>query len=363
MTADRKTIMLKAPLFGLIMMLGTMILSGCGKNPYADPDQSKQGALPLIETESFQNIDLALLLDPKVESCDNENCTKDPERLQKAFNKFYMNACGSLREGLQDAYARFCNKETNTDNKACTEDERERLRNAFDGFYEEKCATGRKELQDSFSTFCEQESNDNKELCTALSVEPYVASDVLKVRRNRVQDRIIAASNQRCAEHKRFLRRFDTTTNWLLGSLTTLTAGAGGIVTNVDTARTLSGIAGVASGIQSQTNEVYFHQRTVHILTKGLETRREKILDSIKKEQAKPIGEYNVERAVGDVIKYHDACSVIAGLEQVAEDQQRAKNPGIEEFEQTIKRVKSLSEDLSAAISNRSNDNQGESSP
>ena len=54
--------------------------------------------------------------------------------------------------------------------------------------------------------------------------------------RNRLQERIIAASNQRCGRYKQFLNQLDTEANLVFGGLTTLLAGTGAIFTTEDAA-------------------------------------------------------------------------------------------------------------------------------
>ena len=212
--------------------------------PYFQLEQSKQGAAPLINPDTLEKIDLALLLHPKPSASTNGDSR---ERLQKAFNEFYKSGDPSLH-------------------------------------------------------------------------------------RDRVQERIIAASNQRCANYKQFVRRFDTTTNLLLGGLTTLTAGLGAIFTHMDTVRALSGAASITSGFRAEVNEAYFHQQTVQLITDGLEARRKELYSEMVKQRSKDIRAYTVENAVADAILYHDACSLLAGLEQVALNQRRAEDPGVNQL-------------------------------
>jgi len=60
-----------------------------------------------------------------------------------------------------------------------------------------------------------------------------------RAHRSQIQDRLIAASNQRCNLYKVYLKRVSTEQNSIFGTLTTVLAGAGSIVTNTTTARTL----------------------------------------------------------------------------------------------------------------------------
>lgn len=174
--------------------------------------------------------------------------------------------------------------------------------------------------------------------------------DVLKLKRNRVQDRLVAASNQRCARYKRHVRRFDSTNNLLFGALTTSSAGLGAILTNVDAVRALSGAAAIASGVRAEINETYFGQSAIQAVSRGFEQRRKDLRKKMENEQTKLIEEYTVERAVADALVYHDACSLIAGLEEIARDQGRAANPGLAQIEDTLEWVGNIVEEMGDVV-------------
>lgn len=237
--------------------------TGCGPSPYFQMGKSKQGAAALIDAKVFEEIDLALLLNPTGENCHAE-----------------------------------------LEGRACC-DERRRLECAFASFYEE---------QDE---------------------------ERLELRRNRVQDRLIAASNQRCADYKQHVRRFDSTNNIALGGLTTLSAGLGAILTHVGTVRALSGAAAITSGFRAEMNQTYFQEHTIQVLSSGFERRRAELreeMETKRKGDRTAIEHYTVESAVADALEYHDACSLIAGLEEVAHSQKRAADPGLEQIEAALER-------------------------
>jgi hypothetical protein len=76
--------------------------------------------------------------------------------------------------------------------------------------------------------------------------------------RSQVQDRLIAASNQRCNLYTTYLKRVSTFTNGIFGTLTTVLGGAGAIVTGENAARALSGLAGISSGTRAELNQAIF---------------------------------------------------------------------------------------------------------
>ncbi len=161
------------------------------------------------------------------------------------------------------------------------------------------------------------------------------------LRRNRVQNRIIAASNQRCSEFKKFIKQFDSSSNLFLGGLTTLTAGLGAILTAASTVRALAGSAAIASGFRAEVNEAYFQQQTVQLLTNGFEATRKVTLESIRLKSPLTIDEYTVEQAIGEAVIYHDQCSLLAGLERVALDRKRADNPGLAQIGKVLDQLQS----------------------
>lgn len=235
---------------GLASGMLVLAVGACAPSAYFT-GQSKQGAVPLLVSDTFEVIDLELLLNPSITACtDPPQVDAEPRaRLATAFNSFYE-SCGVLTK----------------------------------------------------------DTDRNSEL---------------RLRRNRVQDRLIAASNQRCAVYKQHVRRFDSTSNVLLGALTTLSAGAGALVTHVDSARVLSGLAAAASGVRAELNETYFQQNTIQVLSSAFEERRTKIRAEMLERSRDSIYDYTVERAVADALRYHDACSLVAGLEAVALQQGR----------------------------------------
>jgi hypothetical protein len=253
--------------------------------PFWSPTQTVEGPDPLIE-EYFEEIDLALLLDP---SLSENTCNQsDPSRPSTFFGPYI----------------------------SC---EQERLQKALEKFYER----------------------------VQVSAEPQML-------RNRVQDQILAASNQRCGQYKQFLKRFDAGTNLTLGWLTTGAAGAGAIFTAADTVRALSGVASILSGFRAETNETLFHRRTVQLLTDGFEAKRRAIYQQIVTNRtAKELTDYTVEHAIQDAVLYHDHCSLVAGLEYAALAVDRVDDPGLSHLQTALKTFGEAQKEA-IRISNRS---------
>ena len=160
----------------------------------------------------------------------------------------------------------------------------------------------------------------------------------LQLRRNRVQERILAASVQRCGNYVRFLKQFDTEIGFSLGSLATALAGVGAIVTPANAARALSGTAGITTGINAEFQQQFFSKLAMQVITKGIEARRAALYKAIEGRQAKEISEYTVEAAVKDALMYHNACTLLTGLEEAGASIERASNPGVAQLNELFQK-------------------------
>lgn len=204
----------------------------------------------------------------------------------------------------RELYAASAGLEDKEEDKAVEKSNREILRMAFEAFYK----------------------------------EPFEQTQ----RRNRVQERLLAASNERCGEYKTFLKQIDSETNLILGSITTAVAGAGAIVTGAGAARALSGIAAILTGVRAEFNEDYFHNKTIQVITDGLEAKRKETYDKILDSRKLDLTGYPVEAAVKDALTYHAECSLITGLEHAALSIERARNPGLEGAEKALLQARRL---------------------
>ena len=172
-----------------------------------------------------------------------------------------------------------------------------------DGIKRNKKQRRQKRLQRAFTIFYEEQNDD-----------------MLKRRRNRVQDRIMAVSNKECAEFVREVRSTPEALDVSFGIISVFTAGVGSILPDAALVRWFSVTSGITSGIRAEIDKASLHKRTLDVLVRGFVERREDIQKNILEEQKKGIDVYSLERAIGDAIKYHDACNFLIGLEQVERD-------------------------------------------
>jgi hypothetical protein len=136
-----------------------------------------------------------------------------------------------------------------------------------------------------------------------------------RLRRNRVQDRLILASNDGCETFKTALQRKQATRNFEFGTATVLFGAAGAVASGVNAAKNLAALSGVSGGLRAEYNRDYFAEVAAHVIAKGINSRRKEILNAIATGQAKPMSQYTLEAALADIVSYHGACSLVGGLE------------------------------------------------
>lgn len=141
--------------------------------------------------------------------------------------------------------------------------------------------------------------------------------------RNGIQDRLIAASDQRCNVYLIYIQRHHEQNSFILGSLTSFLGGAGAIATGVTASRALAGSAGITSGVRAEYEQSYYYNQAASIISAGIRKRRAGILnqiDSVRLDAAskQPVSvqAYTPERAISDALRYHGACTLLSGLEE-----------------------------------------------
>jgi hypothetical protein len=141
---------------------------------------------------------------------------------------------------------------------------------------------------------------------------------LLKYRRNELQDRIIAASNQRCGSYLRVLVASRGQAETLWGSLSVLLGATATAIAHPLTIKAFAAGSTVSSGVLSKYNEAYFQNLTVSVISGGITRQRQEILKAIDAQRTRGLVEYPVNRAVADALSYHSACNVVSGLEAAA---------------------------------------------
>lgn len=152
----------------------------------------------------------------------------------------------------------------------------------------------------------------------SVSADQSAKTAEFQYRRNDLQDRIIAASNQRCGTFLRVLVSSKSQTQMGWGAFATLLSGAASVATPASAARALAAGSTVSNAYLSLYNEAYFNNLTVNVISAGISKQREGLLQYMTVERAKSLSNYPVNRAIADALTYHSACNIITGLEAAA---------------------------------------------
>lgn len=157
-----------------------------------------------------------------------------------------------------------------------------------------------------------------------------------RTERNAIQDRLIAASNAICRDYKGALKQTHANWNLFWGSATTVLGGVGALVQPVDLSRLFAGAASVSSGLRAEYNQTVYSTLAVEIVTKAIDKTRNDKLKEITTEQERELANYSLERAVSDVVVYHDRCSLLAGLQEASTAVSLSENLGLRTLNQTL---------------------------
>lgn len=161
--------------------------------------------------------------------------------------------------------------------------------------------------------------------------------DRCAVLRDRVQDRLVWASESACTDYLMRVRRSFTATNLNLGSATTLFGALGSVLTGTDATRVFSGAAAVTSGLRAEYNDTYFSSQAFDLVSKAIRNIRERGLKRLHDARSnKNIREYTVDAAVAEVVRYHASCNIMSGLEEAADAVARDRDPGLRRLSEVL---------------------------
>ncbi|MDP7502486.1 MAG: hypothetical protein QF774_00320 [Nitrospinota bacterium] len=200
---------------------------------------------------------------------------------------------------------------------------------------------------------------------------------------NRIQERLILASQQACNFYKDYLRRIDSYESFLLGGLSRshfithsrgfhpcekadkikafdgrrfrergyemtsiVLGGASAIVTGASGARILGGLSGITSGVDAEFSQAFFKDVAVHVITPGVDSRRDRKLKAIRGKQGRNINKYNVQAAIRDALDYHNQCTLNAGMEEAADSIKTVRDPGMTAARETLRKAIGLQKDI-----------------
>jgi hypothetical protein len=160
--------------------------------------------------------------------------------------------------------------------------------------------------------------------------------------RNQAQDRLIAASAQRCNDFKANLQRSYSRSNFGLGVGTTLAGTAGALVPGLRASKNLSGVAAVLAGTRAEFNQDYFSNLTTNLIVDGIEARRSEYVKDINAKRASGLDDYTLEGAIADALHYHGLCSMISGLQYASRHIRMTVDPGMNSAMRILDRFNTL---------------------
>lgn len=181
-------------------------------------------------------------------------------------------------------------------------------------------------------------------ICLARALQAANSTDMqTPLNRNRIQDYLIAVSNEQCRLFKGQLRTASAEPNFWLGTFTTLFGAAGSITNSIEGARTLAGLAATAAGIRAEYNQDYFASLTADVIIGAIDSARRDSLSATTGKRGtdgkKAIESYTIEGAVADVVEYHSLCSIASGLVHANKALVQYDDIGIKKFDETMTRL------------------------
>jgi hypothetical protein len=137
--------------------------------------------------------------------------------------------------------------------------------------------------------------------------------NALRDARNQVQGALLTTSTNRCGAFKQVLRERSTTTNFVLGALTTSLGAAGAIVSG-GASQALAGAAAAASGTNAEFNKDIMSNVTSSVIIPGIDKQRSAILQEILNRRCLGVSSYTLTQALADAVRYHAACATDVGV-------------------------------------------------
>lgn len=142
--------------------------------------------------------------------------------------------------------------------------------------------------------------------------------------RNRLQDHLIAQSNDVCDIQKAAMFGKITTANLAFDFATIGLATASTLVTG-GASDILAGAASATAGGRAALNENLVQNLLVTAITESIDGERTNRLTDIRVRQSDNLDTYSIEAAIGDALLYHEQCSLYAGLEKLRQQADKIK--------------------------------------
>jgi hypothetical protein len=149
-----------------------------------------------------------------------------------------------------------------------------------------------------------------------------------RLRRNLVQNRMMAASDRRCGRFFQFMKKDSSDTNFKFAIGASVLSTAGALVPGLRAAQNLSGLSALTSGLRAEYNNEYYANLATSVITRGIEEKRNEMRHKMRIIQSSEYLNYDIASAVADAVQYDASCNIVYGLEQANEAMQRLNEPG-----------------------------------
>ncbi len=152
-----------------------------------------------------------------------------------------------------------------------------------------------------------------------------------RLERNRIQERILAVSEDRCNAYKRYLRYDQSMSNFWMGAGATLAGGLGALSPTLTAAKTYAATGGILSGFSAEYNQDFYGNLFYSVITKAIDEQRRDAYRQIQAYgQGKNLIDYPVEAAIKDAILYDGTCSAVSAMEYAEKAVQLVNDPGMD---------------------------------
>jgi hypothetical protein len=150
------------------------------------------------------------------------------------------------------------------------------------------------------------------------------------LRVGRVQDRLIAASEQRCGAYKIYLKRFEVYNDTTLGIGSLVAGGVGAVVKSSGIAQRWAALSGILGGARAEIRQGFFANLASYVIIPGIDAKRKEIHNEMmsKRNDGGGLKNYSVEAAIADAARFHAACTLENGLEHAKDSISLVENPG-----------------------------------
>lgn len=139
--------------------------------------------------------------------------------------------------------------------------------------------------------------------------------------RNAALTTLIIASDEMCMEHISTIVGNEAATNFSLGTLTTLFAGASTLATVNTSKSILAGLATFSSAERSLINDTIYKSILAPVIIKKIsDTRLEKRKSLLKRMEDENITKFSLNFGLMDFMDYHNSCSLLFGLQKALQE-------------------------------------------